>query len=420
MSGAESVDRAPYWCNIAVGGLPAAWTSSLFSDFPLALILFEKRPLYVTRGRGGQINRASPRRTRFNSRRDLSRIFPCVDRSGRCRWSAGFLGDLLFPPPVPSGAAPYSSRFTLTGYQDVDVESRPTLATKLPRPSKGREVLSTEQVRVQVLGSAASHCRLHSPIHVIPKPRGSLQHGTVCTLHPRGCKESAALISMQRCKVTWAGYWRGREEEEGAPLSQITRESSGIMSSCARGSLTNPRGGFKSAAEEAARTSLADVNPLRIIRCLQPSFLAEIVATPTYADADNRIARISHNALDADAQRRNLFHSDWPPLIGTHRNATHRIALLWNKLKERKYNGGYTLYVTEYFRVQRLVCSPPTKENRVQSPVGSSLDFLTWELCRWSTDFLGDLPFPLPFHSGAAPYSPQDLAVKSRPILTYQ
>ncbi|KAJ8894982.1 hypothetical protein PR048_000290 [Dryococelus australis] len=42
--------------------------------------------------------------------------------------------------------------------------------------------------------------------------------------------------------------------------------------------------------------------------------------------------------------------------------------------------------------------------------------------CRWSTGFLTELPFLLPFHSGAAPYSPrltfirsQDLAFKSRP-----
>ncbi|KAJ8866818.1 hypothetical protein PR048_032679 [Dryococelus australis] len=42
--------------------------------------------------------RLSPRRTGFNSR----------NRAGRCRWSAGFLGDLQFPPPLQSGAAPYS------------------------------------------------------------------------------------------------------------------------------------------------------------------------------------------------------------------------------------------------------------------------------------------------------------------------
>ncbi|KAJ8894580.1 hypothetical protein PR048_007244 [Dryococelus australis] len=41
--------------------------------------------------------------------------------TGRCRSSAGFLGDLPFHVPLHSGAAPYSPLFTLTGSQDLDV-----------------------------------------------------------------------------------------------------------------------------------------------------------------------------------------------------------------------------------------------------------------------------------------------------------
>ncbi|KAJ8869316.1 hypothetical protein PR048_030891 [Dryococelus australis] len=36
------------------------------------------------------------------------RISACGNRAGRCRWSAGFLGDLLFPPPFHPGTALYS------------------------------------------------------------------------------------------------------------------------------------------------------------------------------------------------------------------------------------------------------------------------------------------------------------------------
>ncbi|KAJ8867518.1 hypothetical protein PR048_031320 [Dryococelus australis] len=36
------------------------------------------------------------------------RIFACGDHAGRCLWWAGFLGDLPFPPPFHSGAAPRS------------------------------------------------------------------------------------------------------------------------------------------------------------------------------------------------------------------------------------------------------------------------------------------------------------------------
>ncbi|KAJ8894562.1 hypothetical protein PR048_007219 [Dryococelus australis] len=48
--------------------------------------------------------------------------YTSVNRFGQCRWSAGFLGDLPFPPPLHSGAAPYSPHFTLIGPQDLDLE----------------------------------------------------------------------------------------------------------------------------------------------------------------------------------------------------------------------------------------------------------------------------------------------------------
>ncbi|KAJ8881162.1 hypothetical protein PR048_017635 [Dryococelus australis] len=59
---------------------------------------------------------------------------------------------------------------------------------------------------------------------------------------------------------------------------------------------------------------------------------------------------------------------------------------------------------------ERLACSPLSKAVRVQSPAGSIRIFLCRNRagqCRWSAGFLGDLPFPPLFHSGATPYSPQ-------------
>ncbi|KAJ8890809.1 hypothetical protein PR048_010318 [Dryococelus australis] len=67
--------------------------------------------------------RLPPTRTGFDSRRGRSRIFACGNRIRRCRRSEAFLGDLPFPPPHHSGAAPYSSRFTLIRSQDLDVKS---------------------------------------------------------------------------------------------------------------------------------------------------------------------------------------------------------------------------------------------------------------------------------------------------------
>ncbi|KAJ8871569.1 hypothetical protein PR048_027895 [Dryococelus australis] len=53
------------------------------------------------------------------------RIFASGNRSGRCRWSACFLGELPFPPPVHSGSAPFLPRFALIGSQDLAVKEPP-------------------------------------------------------------------------------------------------------------------------------------------------------------------------------------------------------------------------------------------------------------------------------------------------------
>ncbi|KAJ8873485.1 hypothetical protein PR048_024303 [Dryococelus australis] len=48
------------------------------------------------------------------------RIFARENRARRCRWAADFLGDLPFPPPLHSGTASHSPRFTLIRSQYLD------------------------------------------------------------------------------------------------------------------------------------------------------------------------------------------------------------------------------------------------------------------------------------------------------------
>ncbi|KAJ8866242.1 hypothetical protein PR048_032085 [Dryococelus australis] len=50
----------------------------------------------------------------FNPQLGHSWIIARGNRDGRCRWSAGFIGELPFTPPFHSGAAQYSPHFTLT------------------------------------------------------------------------------------------------------------------------------------------------------------------------------------------------------------------------------------------------------------------------------------------------------------------
>ncbi|KAJ8897676.1 hypothetical protein PR048_003026 [Dryococelus australis] len=75
--------------------------------------------------------RLPPRRTRFDSRRSHPWILATGNRAGRCRWSAGFLGDLPFPPPLHFSAAPHSLRFTLIEPQDLDTYCTSTRFTSI-------------------------------------------------------------------------------------------------------------------------------------------------------------------------------------------------------------------------------------------------------------------------------------------------
>ncbi|KAJ8887446.1 hypothetical protein PR048_013661 [Dryococelus australis] len=67
-------------------------------------------------------------------------LFARGNRAGRCRWSAGFLAHIPFPPfPCNSSATPYPPRFTLIGSRDLAVNSRANLATPFePKYRAGR------------------------------------------------------------------------------------------------------------------------------------------------------------------------------------------------------------------------------------------------------------------------------------------
>ncbi|KAJ8879306.1 hypothetical protein PR048_019914 [Dryococelus australis] len=74
-------------------------------------------------------------RTVFDSWRCRSRIFGCGNHAGRCRWSTGFLEDLPLPPPINSGATPYSTDFIIppAGHTLYVITRRGRLAPKVGR-----------------------------------------------------------------------------------------------------------------------------------------------------------------------------------------------------------------------------------------------------------------------------------------------
>ncbi|KAJ8870534.1 hypothetical protein PR048_029557 [Dryococelus australis] len=99
----------------------------------------------------------SQTRSGFNSRPGSLLIYARVNRVGRCRWSAGFLGDLPFPSHFHSVAAPNSPHFTLIGSQDLDIKSRLNLYTFNSIAYYNWDVRPTNDARLQSRASFVAH-----------------------------------------------------------------------------------------------------------------------------------------------------------------------------------------------------------------------------------------------------------------------
>ncbi|KAJ8878054.1 hypothetical protein PR048_022517 [Dryococelus australis] len=62
--------------------------------------------------------------------------FASGNRAGRCRWSAGFFADILFPLLLHSGVAPFSPRFTPIASQDLVQRVAHRRATELTNEAR--------------------------------------------------------------------------------------------------------------------------------------------------------------------------------------------------------------------------------------------------------------------------------------------
>ncbi|KAJ8896777.1 hypothetical protein PR048_002122 [Dryococelus australis] len=104
--------------------------TSQYCDF-VAGYRFAPPSLPLVPGMGS--NHLPPRLTRFDSWWSRSRILESGNHVGQSLWSVGFRGDLPFPPPLHSSAAPYSSHFTLVGSHDPYIKNRLYLSAEIER-----------------------------------------------------------------------------------------------------------------------------------------------------------------------------------------------------------------------------------------------------------------------------------------------
>ncbi|KAJ8880825.1 hypothetical protein PR048_017296 [Dryococelus australis] len=150
---------------------------------------------------------------------------------GRCRWSARFLGDLPFPPPLHSGAAPYRARYTLIG--SLDSLSRGAVrgvlcAAALTPRRNGRRMAAHVPGAIALL-----HDSINSVIH-----RSSRWHREI----GENLDTQTTAKTAEEFEVNMKQYRNVRARETGdirenQPISDIVRYDS-IM----RKSRSNPAG----------------------------------------------------------------------------------------------------------------------------------------------------------------------------------
>ncbi|KAJ8889330.1 hypothetical protein PR048_008829 [Dryococelus australis] len=99
----------------------------------------------------------------------------------------------------------------------------------------------------------------------------------------------------------------------------------------------------------------------------------------------------------------------WPPGTPATFTACKTLARIHRESNPDCHVKLYSLYLSGATVAERLARLPPTKANGFNPRPGHRI-FASGNRAgrwRWSVGFLGDLPFPPPFHSGAAPYSLQ-------------
>ncbi|KAJ8897871.1 hypothetical protein PR048_003224 [Dryococelus australis] len=331
-----------------------------------------------------------------------------------CRCLAGFLRDLSFLPSLHSVAAPYSPRSTLIGSQDLDVKSRPDLSTHSLTHSRSEPCALATRVSVALMATA-----------LLCLGRGKRVQAARCEVP----QSVVALVALQLPIVSgdsWASSDRPPTEvvsrdSSPEPISDrvmgtwMTTLSDYFRPRCVitnRPPRTAPSRHVPAAAcsppplpfSHGAVSRLS--NRIRLPAGLLPGF-SHVGIVPDDAAASRRVfseiflfphpciptllhihLASSSSTLDAPLLRAKTY-----PLHFLPSSILHDFPLC-------RGGGGGTL-------AERLTRSLSTKANRVQYPTGSP-DFRKCKSYRtMPAGFLGDLPFPPPLHSGAAPYSLQ-------------
>ncbi|KAJ8881069.1 hypothetical protein PR048_017542 [Dryococelus australis] len=313
-----------------------------------------------------------------------SRIFAFGNRAGRCRWSAGFLGDLPFPPPLHSGAFPYSPDFTLIG------SPLPIGWAACWRTSYWALIRAVIRHAFWPLTPCCWHgqmvfagAEMGSVVSSQDEATGKQSTKGHERLSPDTAIWGANPLRLQGRKIMQGDMHRGKEglASYGLHFGAMTTSLSVL-----RASLNYEEQGENRQERRKNPCDRENATGDRVFRNML------LVSRVEKTSREGALVFIDLNLVPAVT--RELFGR----LSGI--TNTHLVTI------------GATV-------AERLARSPPTKANRAQSLESRNRA----GRCRWSAGFLGDLPFPRPFIPVSSIFTSiilidsEDLGVKNRPNL---
>ncbi|KAJ8866884.1 hypothetical protein PR048_032746 [Dryococelus australis] len=346
----------------------------------------------------------------------------CGNRSGRCRWSAGFLGDLPFLPPLHTGAASYSPCFTLIGSQDFDVIG----STQYSDARRQISPLHSTFLRAGERSQLSSRTTLGENFRTCASQMVSAQRHRYTEILDENCSCSSRespnggpefwSLEMRRFSGTRKLKERGKMNSEPPGKRVSVRESFDLLGmACVRSTRFLPRLGLASSRDLLCSRVVSPVLRLScdLIALECSGLVKEMGQERRTVDERKRGRNGDENAgrmnasffSDAGAvghlgtRRVALFAGYRSPAASNLSNQQARpvnVRRLARQTHPRRSEGkpsqtanifstsyGYTTLVRHLgaTMTEWLARSTPTNANRVQSPAGTP-DFRKWKSCR--------------------------------------
>ncbi|KAJ8873464.1 hypothetical protein PR048_024282 [Dryococelus australis] len=169
--------------------------------------------------RSAKLASRRPARSPPTGARPGHRLFASGNRAGRCRWSAGFLGDLQFPPPLHSGDAPYSIQSPSSALKTSQLKAAQMSSLTHER---GQRSHATNKILdcIFLIGNLIYYCKLGPEGRILIRCHNYTQE---LRFESAYCPQDVYLLPIRSSSIQDVMHGRGPELEPEKRPSQSRR-----------------------------------------------------------------------------------------------------------------------------------------------------------------------------------------------------